>query len=204
MPRHRDPDLEERILKAAEALWRRGGVMALTWRAVARTAGTNTPAVYRRFKNRHDLIKELLRRFAGRTCQQLGQGGNLEKMAEAYVDYAIKTPNEYSLFYKYAEFTAPRRVRGAPRPIRESRPNFSFAEQLLAKNFGGRSEKHTGTALIPWALLHGGVPSWTEVQATFTKRSNPPQLEDMLPLLRFEASIMLGIGYDAYLQHYTP
>ena len=44
MPRHPDPDLEERILKAAHALWRRGGDKALTMRVVARAAGTNTPA----------------------------------------------------------------------------------------------------------------------------------------------------------------
>ena len=155
MPRHRDPDLEERVLKSAEALWRRGGEQALTMRAVARAAGTNTPAVYRRFRNRDDLIKGLLQRFAGRTRQHLGQGETLEKMAEAYVDYAIKTPNEYSLFYKYAEFMAPRKGRGVVRPIRESRPNFAFTEQLLAKDFGGKPEEHTDTALILWALLHG-------------------------------------------------
>ena len=155
MPRHRDPDLEERILKAAEAWWRRGGEKAMTMRAVARAAGTNTPAVYRRFKNRDALIKGLLERFSSRIRQHFEQGGTLEKMAEAYVEYAIKTPNEYSLFYKYSEFLSPRKGRGAPRPIRESRPNFAFAEQLLAKNFGGRPEEHTDTALMLWALLHG-------------------------------------------------
>jgi len=55
-----------------------------------------------------------------------------------------------------------------------------------------------GLRFYPWALMHAGVPSWTEAQATFAKRSDPPQLEDILPLLRFEASILLGIGYDAY------
>jgi hypothetical protein len=68
------------------------------------------------------LIKGLLQRFAGRTRQHLGQGETLEKMAEAYVDYAIKTPNEYSLFYKYAEFMAPRKGRGVVRPIRDGAP----------------------------------------------------------------------------------
>jgi hypothetical protein len=101
------------------------------------------------------LIKGLLRRFAGRTRQQLGQGETLERMAETYVEHAIKMPNEYSLFYKYVELMSPRKGRGAPRPIRESRPNFAFTEQLLAKNFGGRPEEHTHTALILWALLHG-------------------------------------------------
>ncbi|PYP82066.1 MAG: TetR/AcrR family transcriptional regulator, partial [Blastocatellia bacterium AA13] len=55
MPRQPDPELEGRILHAADVLWRRGGEQALTMRAVAQAAGTNTPAVYRRFKNREDL-----------------------------------------------------------------------------------------------------------------------------------------------------
>ena len=50
MPRHPDPDLEERVLRAADGLWKRGGEHALTMRAVARAAGTNTPAVYRRWR----------------------------------------------------------------------------------------------------------------------------------------------------------
>jgi hypothetical protein len=61
------------------------------------------------------------------------------------------------------------------------------------------STKLEGLRLYPWALLHAGVPSFGDAQAALTKRSDPPQLEDVLPLLRFEASILLGIGYDAYV-----
>ena len=127
----------------------------MTMRAVARAAGTNTPAVYRRFKNREDLIKGLLLRIAARMREHFHQRGTLEKMAEAYVEYAIKTPNEYSLFYAHAALMSPRKGREAPRPIRESRPNFALAEQLLAKSFGGTPQDHTQTALMLWALLHG-------------------------------------------------
>jgi hypothetical protein len=58
--------------------------------------------------------------------------------------------------------------------------------------------KLEGLRLYPWALLHSGVPSFADVQAAMIKRSDPPQLADILPLLRFEASILLGIGYDGY------
>lgn len=155
MPRHPDPDLEERVLKAADALWKRGGDRALTMRAVARVAGTNTPAVYRRFKNREDLIRGLLLRIAGRIRKYFEQGETLEQMGEAYVDYAVKMPNEYQLFYRYARLMSPPKRRGAPRPIRESRPNFALTEQLLAKHFGGSPQDHTQTALGLWGLLHG-------------------------------------------------
>ena len=38
MPRQPDPELEGRILHAADVLWRRGGEQALTMRAVAKAA----------------------------------------------------------------------------------------------------------------------------------------------------------------------
>jgi len=155
MPRHPDPDLEERVLSAADILWRKGGEKALTMRAVAQAAGTNTPAVYRRFKDREDLIRALLLRIAARIGEYFQQAETLEGMAEAYVDYALRMPNEYELFYSHAALMSPRKGRGAPRPIRESRPNFALTERLLAKNFGGAPEDHTQTALALWAVLHG-------------------------------------------------
>src|ERR1022692_3070050 len=62
VPRRPDPDLEGKILDAAQELWKKGGEKGLTMRAVAKAAGTNTPAVYRRFRNREDILRALLRR----------------------------------------------------------------------------------------------------------------------------------------------
>lgn len=155
MPRQPDPDLEERILKAADALWKRGGEKALTMRAVARAARTNTPAVYRRFKNRQDLIRGLLQRIARRLRGHFEAGGSLEGIAEAYVQYAIQLPNEYQLFYTYARDLSSPKGQGPVRPIRETRPNFDYLERQLAAHLGGRPEDHTRLALAMWATLHG-------------------------------------------------
>jgi len=155
MPRHPDPDLEERILHASDVLWRRGGEKSLTMRAVARAAKTNTPAVYRRFKDRKDLVKALLLRIANRIGEHFEQGKSIEDMAEAYVEYALKMPHEYELFYSHARELSPPKGQGRPRPIRESRPNFALVEQLLAKRLGGTPQDHTQLALEVWATLHG-------------------------------------------------
>jgi AcrR family transcriptional regulator len=155
MPRQPDPDLEGRILHAADVLWRRGGERTLTMRAVARAAGTNTPAVYRRFKDRQDLVRGLLLRIAARIRERFSEGETLEEMAEAYVEYGLRMPHEYELFYTHARLLSPSKGREEPRPIRESRPNFAFTEQLLAQQLGGRPEDHTQRALELWALLHG-------------------------------------------------
>lgn len=155
MPRLPDPDLEERIVHAADVLWRRGGENALTMRAVARAAGTNTPAVYRRFKDRQALLRALLLRIAARIRENFQKEDTIEEMADTYVDHAAKLPNEYGLFYSNARLLSPPKGKGKPRPIRESRPNFALTEQLLAKRLGGAPEDHTQLALALWATLHG-------------------------------------------------
>jgi AcrR family transcriptional regulator len=155
MPRHPDPDLEDRILNAAQKLWKRGGEKSLTMRAVARVAGTNTPAVYRRFKNRRDLVRGLLRRIVARIRKEFEAGQSLEEMAESYVDSALGLPHEYELFYSHVHSLTPPRGPGKPRPIGESRPNFAFVQQRLAERLGGTPEDHTQVALAMWATLHG-------------------------------------------------
>jgi len=155
MPRQLDAGLEDRVLNAAHTLWQRGGDKALTMRAVARAAGTNTPAVYRRFKNRQDLVRALLRRIASRIGERFHQAQTIEDMAEAYVDSALRKPHEYELFYAHARELSPRKAAGQPRPIRQSRPNFALLEQLLVKRLGGAPQDHTNLALAIWATLHG-------------------------------------------------
>jgi len=155
MPRHPDPDLEERVLSAADVLWRRGGEKSLTMRAVAKAAGTNTPAVYRRFKDRQALVRGLLLRIAGRIREHFEKGQTIEEMAEAYVEYALRLPHEYELFYSHVRELSPRKGTGRPKPIRESRQNFALLEQLLARRVGGSPEDHTQLALAVWSTLHG-------------------------------------------------
>jgi len=157
MPRHPDPDLEERILKAGQALWKRGGDKALTLRAVAKAAGTNTPAVYRRFKDRRDLVRGLLMRTVSRLAKSFSAAETIEQLAETYVDSALDDPHEYELFYTYGRELSPPKRPGAPRPIRDSRPNFALVEKRLAQRLGGSPEDHTHLALAMWALMHGNT-----------------------------------------------
>jgi len=155
MPRHPDPDLEARILNAAHKLWHRGGDKALTLRAVARAAGTNTPAVYRRFKDRHELVRGLLLRTVGRFRAMFEAGKSVEEMVDIYVDYALQEPHEYELFYTYVHEMNRRRGTGPLQPIRESRPNFGLLEERLARQLGGSAEDHTRMALALWLVAHG-------------------------------------------------
>jgi len=155
MPRHPDPDLEDRILNAAQALWKRGGEESLTMREVARVAGTNTPAVYRRFKDRRDLLRGLLRRIRTRIREEFEACDSVEQLAEAYLESALRLPHDYELFYSHIRELAPRKATNRPRTIGESRPNFAFVQERLAKRLGGSPEDHAQLALALWATLHG-------------------------------------------------
>ena len=184
MPRQPDPDLENRILNAAHVLWKRGGEKSLTMRAVAKAAKTNTPAVYRRFKNRGDLLRGLLLRISDRIRKDFAAGETLEHMAEAYVDSALRQPHDYELFYSHAEELSKGR-RGPVRAIRDTRPNFGFVEDLLAKRLGGRPEDYTQLALAIWATLHGTT------MLLLTKAIPEGHIEELRSACRMAVKMML-------------
>lgn len=52
--------------------------------------------------------------------------------------------------------------------------------------------------LYPWALLHGGVPTFAALWAAGVPGPQPPSVADLAALLRFDAAAMLGIAYDGY------
>jgi len=56
-----------------------------------------------------------------------------------------------------------------------------------------------GLRLYPWALLHPGVPSWSDAMAKASAANPQPKMEDVEPMLRVEAALLLGFGYDHYL-----
>jgi AcrR family transcriptional regulator len=151
MPRHLDPDVEERILNAALKLWRKGAEKTLTMRAVAKAAGTNTPAVYRRFKDRRDILHTLLRRLQKDVADVVRPCQSAEEACERYLEFALSHPNEYELFYEHA-YQLPHPSQG---PIREHRPTMALVEAKLADRLGGCPEDHTRLGLALWALSHG-------------------------------------------------
>jgi len=151
MPRHPDPGLEERILNAAAKLWKKGAEKTLTMRAVAKAAGTNTPAVYRRFKDRTDILHALLRRLQKDVADVVRASQSAEDACERFLEFAVSHPHEYELFYEHA-YQLPHPVRG---PMREHRPTMALMEVRLAERLGGTPEEHTRLALALWAVTHG-------------------------------------------------
>ena len=119
MPRRPDPDLEALILKAAQKLWKRGGERALTMRAVAREARTNTPSVYRRFRTREDILRALLQRIRLELAAQVESAATPQEGCERFLEFAVSHPHEYLLLHQrdYELFHSPRAIRAGAKSV---------------------------------------------------------------------------------------
>jgi AcrR family transcriptional regulator len=155
MPRRSDPGVEERILNAAQKLWQKGGEKALTMRAVARVAGTNTPAVYRRFKNQHDIVFALVQRVQQDIVRALQSSRSPEETCTRYIEFASSHPHEYNLFYAHTKELRQSVRSGAQAALWNSTPMVELIRQQLAERMGGSVAEHTRLSLALWALAHG-------------------------------------------------
>ena len=144
MPRQADPELETRVLKAAQKLWTVGGQKSLTMRAVAKAAGTNTPAVYRRFKDRRALLRALLQKHQAALAELIRSCNSLQEVCHCLFNYALKHPREYELI-------ASRIVITSHKP----RPNFEYVVQKAGEWLGGEPEQYRPLIIALWSLVHG-------------------------------------------------
>jgi AcrR family transcriptional regulator len=144
MPPIPDKNLEERILKAAQRLWRTHGQSGLTLRAVARKAGTTTPTLYKRFRNKAALQLALAYRFREELTADLLASPTIEQAHRRYLAYVESHPREYDLlriFWGHF-FTTPRPVR-----------NWLIAQ--LAARHGGQPDDYADVYDGIFLLCHG-------------------------------------------------
>src|SRR5439155_11518067 len=115
MPRHVDPEVEGRILEAARKLWHKGGEKALSMRAVAKAARTNTPAVYRRFRNREGILRVMVQLYQQELLRVVEPCRSMQEVAQRYLDFALRHPREYQLI-----------MSGLLARMTNERPNLDF------------------------------------------------------------------------------
>src|ERR1700690_675631 len=146
MPRKPDEKLEGRVLDAAYKLWKARGESALTMRAVAKAAGTTTPTVYERFRDKRDLLILLRARALAALVSALEPPGSAAVTCQRFLAFASSHPNEYRLL------TADWAVRLSRK---EPKPTFDLIKQRLASELGGAPESHAKLALALGAIVHG-------------------------------------------------
>jgi len=155
MPRRPDPELEERILDAAQELWGVGGEHALRMRAVADRAGSHTPLIYTRFKDKEALLRALRLRVVARLRARLSAPAtSIRDGLNRYLDFAAERPFEYRLLFG----------SGFRQRVTPGEPALLLVVQAaLAGMYGGDPSSYRPTALSIWALSHGAAMLQNEV-----------------------------------------
>ena len=148
MPRQPDPELEQRILHAASRLWARGGERALTMRAVAKSAGTTTPTVYERYRDRGDLLRALRHETRRELFAALSHTRTIRESVERYINFALKHSYAYEVLFDGV---------GKPPSLHEPWPSFNLMRDRIAGRIGGNPQKHSRLMLAIWSLIHGAV-----------------------------------------------
>jgi len=148
VPRHPDPELEQRILAAASRLWARGGEKALTMRAIAKAAGTTTPTVYERYRDREDIRRALRLKTRGELFSVLTTTRNLNAAIENYLKFALEHPHGYEVLFDGV---------GKPPSLNEPWPSFNLMRERLAQRLGGDPRNHNRLMLAIWSLMHGSA-----------------------------------------------
>ena len=146
MPRHPDPELEQRILGAASRLWARGGEKSLTMRAVAKTAGTTTPTVYERYRDRNDILRALRLKTRHELFAELSRTRLLSEAIQSYLNFALENPHAYEVLFDGV---------GRPPSLHEPWPSFNLMRERLTKQLQGTPRQHNRLMLAIWCLMHG-------------------------------------------------
>ncbi|MGC2707484.1 MAG: helix-turn-helix domain-containing protein, partial [Candidatus Acidiferrales bacterium] len=146
MPRKAEVGLEGRILDAAYKLWSERGEHALTMRAVAKAAGTTTPTLYERFRDKHDLLELLRTRARQNLYAAIRTADSAKDVCKRALEFTARHGHEYRLL---TDGWAARFSR------KEPMPSVELMKQRLAEELGGASDDHTDLSLALVALVHG-------------------------------------------------
>src|SRR6202035_401144 len=117
-------------------------------RAVAKAAGTTTPTVYERYRDRGDIVRALRIQTRVELFSALTRTRSLTRACQRYLEYALEHPHAYEvLFDGFAE----------PPSLFEPWPSFNLMRLRLAQRLGGGPRKHTRLMLALWSLMHGAA-----------------------------------------------
>jgi len=146
LPRQPDPELEQRILDAASRLWARGGEKTLTMRAVAKAAGTTTPTVYERYRDRDDILRALRMQTRENLYAAVSRARTLRESVQLHIEFALQYGHAYEVLFDGV---------GKPPSLHEPWPSFNLMRDRIAQHLGGTPREHTRLLVGIWSLMHG-------------------------------------------------
>ena len=156
-------NLRARMISAAEELFLADGVEGVSMRKIADKVGVTAPAIYRHFKDKDELLGELinvgLQILQGYLEPALRAEGPLERLRQlidSYFDFALEQPKYFDLAFLVPSHG----MRMADELGRHNRSTFMFAVQqvhLCMEQGIFRKSDPLETAIMIWAEAHGMV-----------------------------------------------
>jgi AcrR family transcriptional regulator len=153
--------MRSRLCEASLAIFRQGGLEAVTFRALADAVGVSHTLPYRYFENKEDLLANVrvlcFERFEqfvrGREAGAQGSVARVFAVLDAYRDFVLACPVEYSLIFATAQ-PPPQRY---PELLAARRRLFEHSVDLVQRCIddqilAGDAREITHAV---WAALHG-------------------------------------------------
>ena len=155
--------LREDILEVSRTLLVKDGFGKMSMRKIAKRAGVSATSIYLHFQNKDELLLALIESSIAKLSVALEKDLSdsddsvikLEKMAQAFVDFALENPQEYEIIYMV-------RPEEMPKFPKEKFQQIRKIYELLADIIG--EGKRTGVLMVEdplmsaymvWAQLHG-------------------------------------------------
>jgi len=113
---------------------------------VAKAAGTTTPTVYERYRDRDGILRALRLKTRSELFASLSQTQNLSEMIESYLEFALANPHAYEVLFDGV---------GRPPSLHERWPSFNLMREQMIKRLGGTAAEHNRRMLVVWSLMHG-------------------------------------------------
>lgn len=172
-----EPATADRILRAARALFERGGAQAVSMRRVGQAVGITPMAIYRHFPNR----EALLQRISDDSFEQIAhhwsarnEGGDviarLLAIQRIYLDYALAHPH----LFDHAFSMRREQARRFPEDFRARRsPTLNVvADVVLEAQQAGRLRPGDAwdIAMTLWAHTHGLIALYRAGRFSYDER----------------------------------
>lgn len=155
--------LREDILEVSRTLLVKNGFGKMSMRKIAKRAGVSATSIYLHFQNKDELLLGLIEssiaKLAGALEKNLSDSDDsitkLEKMSQAFVDFALDNPQEYEIIYMVRPEEMPKFPKEKFQQIRKI---YELLADIIAEG------KCKGVLMVDdplmsaymiWAQLHG-------------------------------------------------
>jgi AcrR family transcriptional regulator len=115
-------------------------------RAVAKAAGTTTPTVYERYRDREDILKALRLKTRRDLFAALTRTRTLRDAVQRQLEFALENRHAYEVLFDGV---------GRPPSLHEPWPSFNLMRERVTQEIGGMPREHNRLILAIWSLMHG-------------------------------------------------